>query len=1475
MSSLKKEYLCQVTIIEARDLAATDPNGSCDPFIKVRCGNSGVQATTCEESTNSPCWNQSFTFSKLLLTDVELETWELKIDCYDYNAFFANKFIGGFSIGLATLHRNSNHEFYNVWVSLLNSETGSTPQGYLLVNCFIVGPEDLPPTHSKNEKAGLDEDAESSDEEFLDQILTPAQKKERKAKQAQIKVVGAPMVAQKSYQLSVNIYKAESLEGDPSVFVSVRSLGLVERTSVVQNSNNPVWNTKISFPAYKPILNDRITIRLWDYKPRARDKLLGTLPEVPSDHDFFSINSLLSKGGVMPCRWINLYGQDPQEDTFWNSIKKATGSRKKTYFGTKYLGRVLISMAVSPNEDPETGVSRASPYREPLSKLCNLRVVLFELKNAKNCGDTISLRVSIGPHYVYSKKSRKKEVEDKDTGELSEYFQWGSAYSGEMLSEIKEPFPLDPSQIPDVNLEIISEGTFGEKKVGYKRVSAVELIGNERARWLPFKSFEVHSDIGKYCPGILLACISLGVEGSMPKKVERSKPRKAERFLCYNVYSGLDMAPLVKDSEVFLRLKIYCGSSVITMDDEKASCSSKNRNPIWNWTGCKKLQLHDDLKFENNLRVEVENRFVFIGLKKYWKDVGEFSVPLESCETKWKQPHFFHVMNAAQEGMSHGRVLAEFYISKVPVENQNNPLNRNFETHTCSVEVALIGLRDLIPKYEKPQLTLKIPGYTMGDSKEEAVINIAPEEFGNLTDKSNPNVLKVKTFEKVELPVEPIYLPSVYFHVKDIAFMSANECFTYIPLISYADWIEDEYSKREALELYNKNFTEKDFHEQKPNSLKPLVAQKKKKGDSFTDYDYSEESDDEESELKRLSTPELSGIFEPKNFKVSKRIQFDKVVDDELNEESLMNLKKQELQDQIQSLESESKKIFEKKGEVPEELRNQLKKLSKELEVVEKGKMTVQRFLKVDESLEEDYNFNRPVHKNGVLEDSLMLPYDRYLLFRKSKNTEKLSVYRVGEPTGAILKMGIKIRVLGKSWDEESSSGFDFFHPAFEGSDVLMKAFDNQQYVSRIYLLRGLSLSAVDNAPDLVAFAAGLAAMSSADTYPEILLGSGGKQDGKYICEQNCPVKQNLNPDYYRFYELRPKFPWDWKLEMRIWDFSEYGFDNLIGSTVIDLEDRYFGDPYISNSIMLKTLKEFCEAKADSTEDPEKREWFLKTKKDTKRKLLDLESSSPLSPIEYRPLSHKDKKTSQGMLEMFVEVFDNETAKLVPASKISQPAPEDYELRLIIWNCEGIPKGEREAVDIYFSVQFDPTGWLEEADCKETDTHLGSSDGSGVFNWRMKFNFQIPCTFARLRIVSFDFSTFGDDEALSEVVLDLSKYFRQVQKLGKLSVDEQLVSLSLPNKPNTDGGSVLISFSILSLAEADQRPVGEGQEEPNRDPELEKPQEGRGITDFLKGTAFDVSKWSFNLGLLKKLILLGSIGSVLVVLFIYPGFLAN
>lgn len=97
-----------------------------------------------------------------------------------------------------------------------------------------------------------------------------------------------------------------------------------------------------------------------------------------------------------------------------------------------------------------------------------------------------------------------------------------------------------------------------------------------------------------------------------------------------------------------------------------------------------------------------------------------------------------------------------------------------------------------------------------------------------------------------------------------------------------------------------------------------------------------------------------------------------------------------------------------------------------------------------------------------------------------------------------------------------------------------------------------------------------------------------------------------------------------------------------------------------------------------------------------------------------------------------------------------------------------------------------------------------------------------------------------------------------------------------PNFPDEIRGEILVSLNIISKNEAQNSPVGDGQAEPNHDPYLEPPKMGRGIADFLKGTAFDFSLWSlFGMRALK--IIFGFVVSLVItlILFVKPGILVK
>ena len=361
----QKEYLVQVTIVEARHLTEKSEEGLSNPFVKIRCVDLAPQSTNILYGTLTPIWNQSFTFTNLNLSKLEIQKSELTIEIWSKNNFFGNSLIGTYAIGLFTLYKNANHEFYNCWLTLTNPDFPNEAQGYLLVHCFIIGTGDKPPIHSLNDRVNNDEEEE--DEELNLDTMTIDQLKAYQEKKLGIIVLGKPNIVRKSFQLSVYIFKAEGLMnmeqmifggGKTDAFVSCRAVGLVHKTKTIKNNVNPLYNQKLLFPCYFPVLNEKILLRMWH--SNTKDDFIADIPEYPEPHDFFNINKLLVSGGRMAAKWINLYSIPPIERNIGfisNFVKK-----KHPRQGTCYMGRVLLSLSLLPKEKPNFCVTSCNPF---------------------------------------------------------------------------------------------------------------------------------------------------------------------------------------------------------------------------------------------------------------------------------------------------------------------------------------------------------------------------------------------------------------------------------------------------------------------------------------------------------------------------------------------------------------------------------------------------------------------------------------------------------------------------------------------------------------------------------------------------------------------------------------------------------------------------------------------------------------------------------------------------------------------------------------------------------------------------------------------------------------------------------------------------------------------------------------------------------------------------------------------------------
>ena len=106
------------------------------------------------------------------MNNYELETFEMVIELFDHNALLTNELIGQYSIGLSTLYRALNHEFYKNWIGVFRKDNPNKVQAYLLISCFLIGPGEMPPSHPADDNFGddLGNDSEEDEEEIKKKI---------------------------------------------------------------------------------------------------------------------------------------------------------------------------------------------------------------------------------------------------------------------------------------------------------------------------------------------------------------------------------------------------------------------------------------------------------------------------------------------------------------------------------------------------------------------------------------------------------------------------------------------------------------------------------------------------------------------------------------------------------------------------------------------------------------------------------------------------------------------------------------------------------------------------------------------------------------------------------------------------------------------------------------------------------------------------------------------------------------------------------------------------------------------------------------------------------------------------------------------------------------------------------------------------------------------------------------------------------
>ncbi|KAK7086142.1 hypothetical protein SK128_016539 [Halocaridina rubra] len=305
---------------------------------------------------------------------------------------------------------------------------------------------------------------------------------------------------------------------------------------------------------------------------------------------------------------------------------------------------------------------------------------------------------------------------------------------------------------------------------------------------------------------------------------------------------------------------------------------------------------------------------------------------------------------------------------------------------------------------------------------------------------------------------------------------------------------------------------------------------------------------------------------------------------------------------------------------------------------------------------------------------------------------------------------------------------------------------DPQDLLVRVYVIMGRDLAPKD-------------AGGSSDPYVTISFGKSKKTS------KNEYRPNTLNPIFGHVFEVSGQLPLHKDLKIEVWDRDLLTSDDLIGETIIDLENRYLsrhratvGLPrqyHVSGTNAWRDIELPTEilcnvARQRNLEGPVWHSHPLSlTLGGVSYALTDFEPNDASLPptvgdarerlalhvlykslllvqehVETRDLMHPARPgLPQGQLLLWVDLFPASVQPLPPAVDITPRRPRKYVLRVVVYNVFEAPLQETSFIggermsDVYVK------GWLQGTNnVQKTDIHYRCMDGDANFNWRFVYN---------------------------------------------------------------------------------------------------------------------------------------------------------
>ena len=1344
--------------------------------------------------------------------------------------------IGSTTFSLSKVYAQAKHWIPREWVAITSEASPGETRGYINVSVGVFGPGDDVPSQLNDFQIGTE-----SKEVISKSIIE--------------KIVQTPETDFNNCMLIFNVLRAENLpvlnsRGQMlpcSPYVRVSFVGHFECTRVIQSNSNPAWNESVRIPVLHPTWDQWVVVDVFSRSnPKGpaipeSDILLGS-----AVFDF----SILYKTGIQPT-WFNIYSSTTGKNPVFTSL-----------FGGEYSGRVLISASVSRSSDVNASVVAldASSFVEPATEELVVYMDIYELSfqdeaiKESEIPPEVWVQVQFGPNIFESERI----VDSNMTCIFGE--------SMGRLDPIRVHLPVDRAMAYDMVLSVIGQNADGSRRricharLNVDRFTVSKLSAQVQSavttektisadpEWLRLSVVSAPDSEGitgalrGFMSGIIessgsaneddrlvtVATLLANVtaykisKGQFPDRPERITYQMASYELRISVHQACNIA-ISPQAQAFGELSSTCCRVTLAGASARTHVVPHTLFPVWN----EGLRIAVDLPSSQSLRPDV---LIEVIEESSGLVLGIAAMKSSTLRSTWSGSPAWYRLSSAMKLSGLGVQQESFILcSALLVSEQEGfdkvPIPSAIpQRGAFSVDLLIVGVR-LLRNFSIERLNqLEVSWGRHRDKPLKRVVSIRTEdpvagEGGQFNfiqpalldldlpiDSTFQEYLEVRLFEQVEesSPQEAIADAAAHWwtnmvnqqetkspnlagkHTSDRAIG-----FGFMHLNPHYAWISDAERKQ-----YRDLFRMKTVEELRQ-------ADEAKAGSANAEVS---EADKLRRRIKRSKPPVSNKRASTKDLRELEYMEneIETFYGISIAEENCFDL----LPDFFDSVETESLLPAGFRARKPHGRRSRtasrilggpapaavgttnLSPSSSSAAVVEAafdhaaGSKFMSSFV-----WEPLVSRDKSDAARSMLDTALESQLDPEQLPFISVPLVAPTPSGTGESFQVVGYLKVRCRVREKSADSsELISLQKSFLEQYEQSTRL---------VCRLYMLRAEGI-----VPSQAAGAASGEAVlqDQSSSYYLWIRNVVGALIAEY---PNCSIKDegdgtnrliSLNPEFSKCFQLPCSLPENSMLHIELYErraavmiasrfTADSAFtDTLIGTATVDLEDRWFHPAF--------------------------------------QLLAALDGQRSKVPIETWTLRSNDG-IPKGKIRFWLEIMDQVTAMGRAIETLPSPQSEALQVRIVLWRTRAVVNAPDEE-----HCHQGISAFMQDLPQQDSDTHYGSMDGSGTFNWRFVFNAKVPSddTSIRFSLQHRPLTSIAGlgYVALGEVTLDLNQELNHVRKSRRaIDLPRAWVPLSHPAFIGKIRGMIEIQIRIITSEEARSFPVGVGREEPNTDPFLD------------------------------------------------------